>query len=336
MSGWFRLLALYLMLSTLAGCLALRRKRAEWYPPLVAMPRASAAISGTPLELAEWAYEAALQHELDEDAACVDYYFETARLVWPEVERQLLASGIPVDRSAELYRSSLIKLIGAGQHYRRFDPRSGLTVWTQGSWQTIPTVCHGFAWHPQDVDYLLPAGEYSSKELNAGYCCSGLGVAAIAMHFRRPQEQFRRERQVFPATLVLRSEHPVGHPAAGRFAIELYNPVTVSSTMHRGRPVALARDLTAPIAYTLSQTRREYLAGFLQPGSTTEGQGLFMLEPYQPGKIPVVFVHGLLSNRFTWVNIANEIQADPELTRRIQIWGFEYDTGARFYLAPRI
>ncbi len=330
MSGWYRLLALYLTLATMAGCQSLRRQRAEWYPPLVATPRAPESASGSALAMAESAYAEALQRELDGDAACVDYYFQVATLVWPDVERQLLSSGIRADRSAELYHSSLIKLIGAGQHYRRLDPRSGLTVWNQGSWQTIPTRCYGFAWQLQDIDCLLPAGEFSSKELKAGYCCSGLGVATVATHKRRPHEQFRREQQVFPATLVLRPLGPTGDPTAHSFEIELYNPVTISSTMHHGRPVSLARDLTAPFAYTLSQTKQEYLAGFLQPGRNTGSSGLFMLEPYQPGKIPVVFVHGLLSNRFAWANIANEIYADPELIQRIQIWAFQYDTGGPF------
>lgn len=330
MSGWYRLLALAVSLAALASCQSLRHRRAEWYPPVVAVPRAADSTTSYTLAMAEGAYDEALQLELDEDATCVDYYFQVATLVWPDVERQLLTSGVAADRSAELYRSSLLKLIGAGQHYGRFDPKRGLAVCIEGNWQTIPCNCFGFAWQPRDFDYLLPAGDYSSRELNHSYCCSGFGVATVAIHYRRPGEQFHRNQQVFPATLVLRPQNPAGMAATGSFAIQLYNPLAISSTLHLGRPVGLTRDLTAPIAYTLSQTRREYLSGFLQPGSTVDRSGLFMLEPYQPGKIPVVFVHGLLSNRFTWANIANEIHADPDLNQRLQLWGFEYDTGAPF------
>jgi pimeloyl-ACP methyl ester carboxylesterase len=113
-------------------------------------------------------------------------------------------------------------------------------------------------------------------------------------------------------------------------AVEFYNPVTISSVTLGGRPVPLARDITAPMAYALSQTKREYLTGFLQPESTSQSAGLYMLEPYQPGKIPVVLIHGLLSSRLTWASVANEIYAAPDLNRQIQVWVYEYDTGEPF------
>ena len=55
-----------------------------------------------------------------------------------------------------------------------------------------------------------------------------------------------------------------------------------------------------------------------------------MFEPYQPGKIPLVFVHGLLSDPFTWANLANEIRARPDVLQRYQLWAYEYATGEPF------
>jgi len=52
-----------------------------------------------------------------------------------------------------------------------------------------------------------------------------------------------------------------------------------------------------------------------------------MLEPYQKGKIPVVFVHGLDSNPMTWMKMINDLRADPELQSRYQFWFFQYPTG---------
>ena len=52
-----------------------------------------------------------------------------------------------------------------------------------------------------------------------------------------------------------------------------------------------------------------------------------MLEPYQPGKIPVVMVHGLLSSPLTWAPAFNELQADPELRKRFQFLVVFYPTG---------
>ena len=55
-----------------------------------------------------------------------------------------------------------------------------------------------------------------------------------------------------------------------------------------------------------------------------------MLEPYQRGKIPVIFVHGLASDRFTWIQMINELRSVPWVNERCQIWTFQYATGQPF------
>ena len=60
------------------------------------------------------------------------------------------------------------------------------------------------------------------------------------------------------------------------------------------------------------------------PGVET---GLYMLRPYEPGKIPVVFVHGLFSSPRAWVQTINELQNTPAIASRYQFWLFIYPTG---------
>ena len=52
-----------------------------------------------------------------------------------------------------------------------------------------------------------------------------------------------------------------------------------------------------------------------------------MLRPYAPGKIPLVFVHGLASSPVAFVQAINEFQNDPVLSARYQFWMFVYPTG---------
>ena len=52
-----------------------------------------------------------------------------------------------------------------------------------------------------------------------------------------------------------------------------------------------------------------------------------MLEPYDPSRVPVVFVHGLLSHPRMWRDVFNELRADPKLRGRFQYWSFRYPTG---------
>ena len=54
---------------------------------------------------------------------------------------------------------------------------------------------------------------------------------------------------------------------------------------------------------------------------------LISTTPYQPGLIPVVFVHGTESSVVRWAEMINRLVADPELRRRYQFWFFQYDSG---------
>ena len=55
--------------------------------------------------------------------------------------------------------------------------------------------------------------------------------------------------------------------------------------------------------------------------------GLLFLQPYDPEKVPVIFVHGLLSAPSAWANVASSLNADPEIRRHFQFWAFSYSTG---------
>ena len=67
--------------------------------------------------------------------------------------------------------------------------------------------------------------------------------------------------------------------------------------------------------------------------SRVSEDGLFLIEPYQRGKIPVVFSHGLLSNPATWMDLANDLRATPGFADHYQIWGYRYATGGPFLYA---
>jgi len=71
--------------------------------------------------------------------------------------------------------------------------------------------------------------------------------------------------------------------------------------------------------------------GFFRPGADPEREaGLICLEPYQPAKIPVVFVHGLLSSPDTWSDMVHELRRRPDIGDRFQFWAFGYPTGVSF------
>jgi pimeloyl-ACP methyl ester carboxylesterase len=55
--------------------------------------------------------------------------------------------------------------------------------------------------------------------------------------------------------------------------------------------------------------------------------GLYQLEPYDPERIPLIFVHGLISTPRMWRNVINELETDPLIRSKYQCWVFAYPTG---------
>ncbi len=118
-----------------------------------------------------------------------------------------------------------------------------------------------------------------------------------------------------------------------RGTLELYT-LDRALTVHVG-------PLTVPLEYESSSALAASLEGspvwefgmigFLSGGARLlEGlstkDGLYM-QPYRPGKIPVVLVHGTFSSPARWAEMANELSNDPALASSYTIWTFTYNSG---------
>jgi triacylglycerol esterase/lipase EstA (alpha/beta hydrolase family) len=73
--------------------------------------------------------------------------------------------------------------------------------------------------------------------------------------------------------------------------------------------------------------------GFFTPGDSNEKTRLVALERHQPGKIPVVLVHGLVSGPTTWEALLTFLNNDPDIRKRYEFWAFRYPTGESYLIA---
>jgi hypothetical protein len=55
---------------------------------------------------------------------------------------------------------------------------------------------------------------------------------------------------------------------------------------------------------------RYLVTGLFRPGEAAGRAGLMLLRPYEPDKIPVVMVHGLISSPLAWIPMLNELLRD--------------------------
>lgn len=167
--------------------------------------------------------------------------------------------------------------------------------------------------------------------LSRMHSVGGMGVPVLIHRLPvtdSPERHYETKEVSFPATAVIHFDGPENTPTR----MELANPLTIQSTKALDQPSELAADFTTPLASTVSQSPLERLAyvGFLRSDCVRTDAGIRMLEPYQPGKIPILFVHGLASSPLTWVPLFNDLLADPTLRERYQFWSYFYPTGDPF------
>jgi pimeloyl-ACP methyl ester carboxylesterase len=286
------------------------------------------------------------------------YLFDEYRPPRPEVEQAAAhAAGLPevpqegTARSAgevfdprfrlacDLYNAGLAKCIAAAQRVGQLDPRKKLVLPTpRGGAYTLSVEHVGFAWSDEEFGPLQFADDFKVEGLRNQHRTYGLGVPLIATRARtkgRPGPAYYPLEASFPVSAFFRFEGGLADLASGRAGrLELYNPLAVQAVDVRGRTVPLETDLTTPLGYFLAHGNLDVIqyTGFLSADHLRGQDGIHLLAPYQRGKIPVVFVHGLLSSPLTWAPVINDLQADPVLRQRYQFWYYFYPT-ANPYLA---
>ena len=235
--------------------------------------------------------------------------------------------------ACDLYNAGLAKCIRAAQQAGMLDARDRLNLPTCAKTGFTLSVVHtGFAWRPEEFGPLEFAEDFEVTGLANQYHTYGLGVPLIGN--RAPTQSTRRDylpKEVrFPITAFFRFEGTLADLKAQRTGrLELYNPLGIQAIEVRGHTVALETDLTTPLAYSLSKSGLAELAYklFLNPDRKVGDEaGIRMLAPYQPGKIPVLLVHGLLSSPLTWSPALNDLMGDPQLREHFQFWTYFYPT----------
>jgi len=174
-------------------------------------------------------------------------------------------------------------------------------------------------------DFSL-CSDYSVKALRLINRHSGAGVPLVAKV--APVKLSRSLRTppglTIPVTLLIQ----VKELTENHYALfPCYQDTTIQETFlgREGETCAdrwtLASDFTAPLAcFMAGIRRRNLLSGMLHPVTYDEFAGLYMVEPYHPEKIPVVFIHGLMSSPETWGQMINILKYDPLIRQKYQFW----------------
>ena len=247
-------------------------------------------------------------------------YLEAAALTAPELESGTEDS--PARRTYNSASGELTILLRAADSGRLWDHPLTLTADNKTYHLRLQPAAPN-VWSPSYFTSFLPAASVKEKLIRQENHQSGVGGALVGVRTTTPREDFAPFRGISaPVTSTLNFK---GTDAT----LSLRRPAKQPTAEVEGKVRPLAADFSAPISYYQPPSNLllvGLMAGF-RGGNYAAKTGLYFLQPYDPDRIPLVFVHGLFSTPFTWVETINGLQADPDIRKHYQFWVFAYPTG---------
>jgi pimeloyl-ACP methyl ester carboxylesterase len=270
-----------------------------------------------------------------------EYYFAALVYAWaflfPESAAERSNELDPRTRIAtDLYNRSLAKGFAAPDG-DTVDLRSGSFALPFGQRLVVRLDEASLVWANRWLDNFVPVAELEVRGLGARFRSPGVGAPlAAAMRPLDPEAaraDFVAAEMRVPVTALLRIDQPRLHVTQPviESSLRLYHHLDVDRTEIDGRVVPLEAEPSATLAYALSRSRVwswerwGVLRGDLI--SREFDRPLAFVEPYRPGRIPVVFVHGTASSPGRWADMLNVLINDRRLRDRFQYWFFFYDSG---------
>ncbi len=229
-----------------------------------------------------------------------------------------IPAGLAADNGAEVDLRGGSYRLPFGQLDVTFDPKS-------------------LRWADRKLVHFVPVTELEVSGLLNRYRQPGIGAPLAAG--TEPLQQQQQDTKLFvsrrvqvPVTALLRFDDPRRQLTGNRVraTLELYPATEFNQVAIDGQQVPLEADPSAVIAYQLSRVNiwEWELRGFLFGDFVSKAPAqLFALEPYRPGRFPVVFVHGTASSPARWADMFNELRNDPQIQEHFQFWFFSYSTG---------
>jgi len=191
----------------------------------------------------------------------------------------------------------------------------------------------------QYFDEITPALDFKVKKLQH-HRKPGVGAPLVALRENRKREPIE---SYYPPEAITRPITAVIHKGALRggvqdLRIELICPLGSRQIMLDGEKRELAVDFSVPWAALIERAaslKRSQLLDFASTRQRREPK-LYLMEPYDPNKEPLIMIHGLLGSPLVWAELSNALWDDDDIRARYQIWHFLYDTSAPALYAGRL
>ncbi len=247
--------------------------------------------------------------------------------------------------ACDLYNESLESTLRLVHAKGQLQPGTSYEVTTGRQTYQVNTQLMG-NWPAEDFERFEFVSDFELEGLPASGRTYGLGVPLVAVRRKGDpndvRESYYPDGLSFPVTALLRVVRPdkgQGRTANHRHqcVLEFHDPLVASDLQLAGRLVPLQTDLSTSLAFFLDSPQfretDQATMGFINPNKSQKHRGLFMLEPFDPQRIPVVMVHGLWSSPVTWMPMFNDLRSFQELRKNYQFWFYQYPSGQPFWMS---
>lgn len=161
----------------------------------------------------------------------------------------------------------------------------------------------------------------------------GLGASLAAIREQKPERaeemhHYGERGLIVPVTLVIDEVGDISTDGltATSISVAVLDPVQREKVQLGNRTFPLATDFSAPMELAL-QGKNEVLwglEGFFDADERIKESGIYLTEPYDPDRIPVILSHGLISVPIIWRDIIPEFMSEPDIAKKYQFMVFTY------------
>ncbi|BDS07282.1 hypothetical protein NT6N_23220 [Oceaniferula spumae] len=178
---------------------------------------------------------------------------------------------------------------------------------------------------------VIPSDSLKLKGWDKRVVSPGVGAPMVANYVPNAKLSSKEDTFVHTNGLQLPVTVVVDFPGKGAARFRAIDSTVNQKIRFLGEERTLAKDLTAPMAVSLDKARErgliEDIRGVFYPVRYQKNMGLYSTQKFDERKIPLILIHGLVSDPTTWSVTLNGLLEDPEISSRYQVYLFYYPTG---------
>ncbi|MHC4280562.1 MAG: esterase/lipase family protein [Planctomycetota bacterium] len=232
---------------------------------------------------------------------------------------------------ADVYNRSVTRLIEIRSKHENPWPEKLSSKLGERSYETTIEKEGKFIWDPDTFDLMMPSNELRIKGLRNDLGATLVGIVRNPAEHPKLGSHLPPQGVTYPVTALLsfgERELLDGKPHR-KVKLAFYDPMQTEQVSIEGHQIPLEADYSTPLGVMLAKMEGKGggIAGMFKSDEYADFAGIYMLEPLSLEKIPVVMVHGLMSEPATWVEMFNDLRGRKEIRENYQFWFFKYPTG---------